>query len=125
MTILIAQYVGPAILAVGLGIFLSKNYYKQVYRNLESETLAVLMGGLVTLVAGIAIVLNHNDWTNLNAGIITFLGYTCVLKGLALIIMPNTVDAIGNTIADSNLFPFLATLATALGIYITYFAYFV
>lgn len=125
MTILIAQYVGPAIFAVGLGIFLSKNYYTQVYRNLESETLAVLMGGLVTLVAGIAIVLNHNDWTSFNAGLITFLGWACVVKGLALIIMPNTVDAIGNKMADSTLFPFLALTATAVGGYVTYFAYFV
>lgn len=125
MTILIAQYVGPAIFAVGLGIFFSKKYYTQVYRNLESETLAVLMGGLVTLVAGIAIVLNHNDWTSFNTGLITFLGWACVLKGLALIIMPNTVDTIGDMIADSNLFPFLAAVTTALGMYITYFAYFV
>lgn len=123
VTILIAKFVGPVILAVGVGIFFSKNYYTKVYRNLESETLAVLMGGISILIAGIAIVLNHNRWDSFIAGVITFIGWASILKGLLLISAPKTVDMFGDMVADSKLFPFMATFATVVGAYVSYIAY--
>lgn len=124
MTILIAKFVGPVILAVGLGIFFSRNYYTKVYRNLESETLAVLMGGISILSAGIAIVLNHNVWNTFAAGVISFLGWASILKGLCLLIAPKIADSLGDMVADSKLFPYIATLATVCGAYVTYLGYF-
>lgn len=125
MTILIAKFVGPVILAVGVGIFLSRNYYIKVYRNLENETLAVLMGGISILVAGIAIVLNHNMWDSFAAGLISFLGWMSVLKGVLLIMMPKTVDMFGDMVANSKFFSVTAVLATVCGVYVTYIAYFI
>ncbi len=123
MTILIAKFVGPVILAVGVGIFLSRNYYIKVYRNLESETLAVLMGGISILVAGIAIVLNHNMWDSFAAGLVSFLGWMSILKGVLLIVMPKTVDMFGDMVANSKFFSVAAVLATVCGVYVTYIAY--
>lgn len=123
VTILIAKFVGPVILAVGVGIFFSRNYYTKVYRNLESETLAVLMGGISILIAGIAILLTHNRWDSFTAGVITFIGWASILKGLLLIVAPKTVDRFGDMMADSRLFPFMAAFATAVGAYVSYVAY--
>lgn len=123
VTILIAKFVGPVILAVGVGIFFSKNYYTKVYRNLENETLAVLMGGISILVAGIAIVMYHNTWDSFVAGIISFIGWASIVKGLLLVIAPKTVDMFGDIVADSKFFPFMAAFATAVGAYISYVAY--
>lgn len=123
MTLLLAKFIGPVILAVGAGIFFSKNYYTKVYRNLENETLAVLMSGIITLVAGITIVLNHNVWDSFTACIVTFVGWASILKGFFLIVVPNTVDRIGDMVAEANLFPFMATLAIACGGYVSYIAY--
>lgn len=124
LTIFIAQLAGPAILAVGLGIFFSPSYYGKVYRNLQNETLGVFMGGLTILVAGIAIIINHNLWDSFAAGAVTFIGWASIAKGLALIIVPNTVDKFGDIMADSKAFPYLAVLAAGVGACISYFAYF-
>jgi hypothetical protein len=43
ITIFLAQIWGPVILAVGIGVFTSRSYYLKVYRDLEKETLAVLL----------------------------------------------------------------------------------
>lgn len=123
VTILIAKFVGPVVLAVGLGIFFSRNYYTKVYRNLESETLAVFMGGITILIAGIAIVLNHNVWTTFEAGVISFIGWASIAKGLLLVIAPKTVDMFGDMVADSKFFPVIAFLATLCGGYLSYIAY--
>ena len=123
LTILIAKFVGPVVLAVGLGIFFSKNYYTKVYRQLENETLAVLMSGIGILIAGIAIVLNHNIWNTFMAGVISFIGWASILKGVLLIAAPKTVDMFGDMVADSKIFPFIAAFATACGAYVSYIAY--
>lgn len=122
-TIFLAQLIGPAVLAVGLGIFFSRSYYNKVYRGLQNETLAVLMGGLTVLIAGIVIVLTHNVWDSLLAGIISLIGWLSILKGLMLIILPRWVDKIGDSVADSKWFPTAAVIYTLVGAYISYAAY--
>jgi len=64
ITTFLAQIWGPIILAVGLGVFISRNYYMRIYRDLEKETLAVLVFGMVAMAAGIAQVSVHNIWNN-------------------------------------------------------------
>ncbi len=123
LTILIAKYVGPVVLLVGVGIFFSKSYYTRVYKNLEQETLAVLMGGISILVAGITVVTYHNIWDSFASGVISFIGWASILKGVLLIVLPKTVDSFGDLIADSKLFPVMAILATTCGAYVTYVGY--
>lgn len=123
VTIFIAKFAGPIILAVGVGVFFSRNYYVKVYRNLEQETLAVLMGGISILAGGIAIVLYHNKWDSLVAGIVSFIGWASIAKGIILISFPKTVDKFGDMVANSKLFPFVGTLATLCGAYLSYVAY--
>jgi predicted MFS family arabinose efflux permease len=124
LTVSLAQFIGPVMLAVGLGIFVSRNYYEKVYRHLEQETLAVLMSGIIALVVGIAIVLSHNYWHSLLAGIVSLVGWLSITKGLLLIIAPRTVDRIGDSMSSKKgWFTFAAILYTAIGVYVSYMAY--
>ena len=123
LTIFIAQLAGPAMLAVGLGIYLSRNYYMKVYRHLESETLAVLMSGLIALTIGIAIVLNHNLWDSFLATFVTLVGWLSILKGLLLIIVPRMVDKIGDSMANTQWFSFVGAFYTVIGAYASYLVY--
>lgn len=124
LTVSLAQYIGPVMLAVGLGIFFSKNYYEKVYRHLEQETLSVLMSGIIAVVVGIAIVLHHNFWHSLLAGIVSLIGWLSIAKGLLLIIVPKVVDQIGDWMADKKgWFKFAAILYTVIGAYVSYMAY--
>lgn len=124
LTIILAQFMGPVMLAVGLGIFFSRPYYERVYRHLENETLAVLMSGIVALVVGIAIVLNHNYWHSLLAGLVSLVGWMSVAKGLLLIITPTAVDKIGDWAANKKgWFTSAAVLYVVLGLYMAYMVY--
>lgn len=122
-TILIAQFVGPVILAVGIGVFFSRNYYVKIYRNLEQETLAVLMGGISILVAGIAMVMYHNKWDSFTSGLVSFIAWASIVKGIILISFPQMANKFGDMVADSRLFGFVSIFATACGAYLSYIAY--
>lgn len=123
-TLFLAQLIGPTMLAVGVGIFFSKNYYAKVYRNLENETLAVLMSGIAALVIGIVMVTTHNVWEGFVATVVTLVGWLSIVKGLLLIISPRTVDRIGDRLsANPSLFPIIGTVYAVLGAIISYVAY--
>lgn len=122
-TLFLAQLMGPVMLAVGLGIFFSRAYYMKVYRHLENETLAVLMSGIVALVAGIVIVMNHNIWGGFIPTVVTLVGWLSIAKGLLLIIFPQVVDRIGDRLSVSGWFPVIGSIYALLGAFISYAAY--
>lgn len=124
-TIFLAQLWGPILLVLGIGIFTSRQYYKKVYRDLEQETLAVMMtaGGLMAV--GIAQVLAHNVWAGIPASIVTLLGWLTLAKGLALALLPKAIDGWGNRVAASkNFFPVMGVAMAALGLYLGWVGYF-
>jgi hypothetical protein len=86
--------------------------------------LAVLVSGIAALVIGLLIVMNHNVWQGSVAIIVTLVGWLSIGKGLLLVILPRTVDKIGDWMAAKDgWFTFAAVLYTTLGAYVTYAAY--
>lgn len=124
ITVLIAQLFGPVLIAMGAGIFFNRNYYSQVYRDLEKETLAVFVTGIATLVVGIAIVTNHNLWDSFAAGFISLIGWLSIAKGIALLVFPRWIDGIAEWVANSMVFAVAGVAAAAVGAYITWVGYF-
>ena|SRR3989338_2818129 len=124
ITTFLAQIWGPIILAVGLGVFISRNYYMRIYRDLEKETLAVLVFGMVAMAAGIAQVSVHNIWNNLPQVIISIFGWALLLKGTLFIVAPKLVDRSGDWAADSKLVPVVGGFMLLVGAYLSWIGYF-
>lgn len=123
-TIFLAKLWGPAILAVGLGVFVSRSYYIKIYRDLEKDALAVLLFGMVAMTAGIAHILFHNVWGTFSQGFISFLGWGLFIKGTLFVVAPNFVDKAGNFWINKHLIPFAGLLTLIGGGYLTWIAYF-
>jgi hypothetical protein len=123
LTIFLAKLIGPAVLVVGLGMFFSRAYYAKAYRNLEKETLGILLSGLTALVIGIVIVINHNSWDNPLAGFVSLVGWLSIGKGVMLVIFPKMVDKVGDAIAKSFWVRSGAVIYSIAGAYITYLAF--
>lgn len=120
----LSQIWGPVLLAIGLGIFVSRDYYLKIYQDLEKETLAVLLFGMVAMSAGIAQILYHNVWGNLNEVIISLMGWGLLLKGAAFAIVPKLVDRGADWQASSKLIPLSGAVVLVLGAYLSWIAYF-
>lgn len=122
-TVFLAQMWGPTILAVGLGVFMSRSYYIKIYRDLEKDVLAVLVFGMAGMAAGIAHVLYHNTWGSAPEIVISLLGWGLLLKGAMFLIVPTFVDTVGDAWAHKQLIPVAGTLSLIVGAYLTWFAY--
>ena len=120
----LAKLWGPAILAVGIGIFVSRSYYVKIYRDLEKDPLAVLLFGMVGMTAGIAHILTHNVWGSFIEGVVSFLGWALLVKGTLFVVAPNFVDKAGNYWVDKKLISFAGILTLIGGVYLSWVAYF-
>ena len=120
----LAQIWGPILLALGVGVYLSPSYYVKVYRNLENETLAVMMAGIAALAVGIVQVMYHNVWATLPEIVLSLLGWATLLKGLMLLAYPKMANDFGDMVAEGNFFRIAAGVSIVLGGYLTYLAYF-
>ncbi len=123
LTIFLASIWGPALLAVGLGIFISRKYYVRMYHELEKETLAVLCFGMLAITAGIAQIHFHNVWNTFTQIVVSLLGWATLLKGFAMVIAPGFVDRGGDWTVKSKILPFSGALMVILGIYLSWVGY--
>lgn len=123
-TTFLAQVWGPAVLAVGLGIFISRNYYIKIYKDLDKNTLAVLLFGIVMIVVGIIQVGMHNVWGSLSEVVLSLIGWGTLVKGFAFTIVPNLVAKAGDWEVHSGLVPAAGALTLIVGIYLTWVGYF-
>jgi predicted MFS family arabinose efflux permease len=111
------------ILAVGVGVFVSRAYYIRIYRDLEKETLAVLLFGMIAMTVGILHVMSHNVWETFPQIVVSILGWGLLLKGASFIISPNWVDKVGDRWVNMQLVPYTGVAMLLLGAYLTWFAY--
>lgn len=124
ITIFLAQLWGPALLAMGVGIYVSRGYYTKIYRDIEKEPLALLLFGFVGMAAGIAHIQAHNVWGNLPEIVISFFGWALLAKALVFLIKPKLADEWGNKISGNNMIPTATAIAVILGGYLTWVGYF-
>ena len=123
ITLFLAQLWGPVILAVGIGVFVSRTYYIKIYRDLEKDTLAVLLFGMVAMTAGIAHILFHNVWDTFPQVLVSLLGWGLLIKGTFFIIAPKLVDKAGDSWINMKLIPFAGGSMLLIGAYLTWFSY--
>ncbi len=122
-TIFLAQVWGPTILAVAVGIFVSRAYYLKIYRDLEQNSLSVLVFGMIAMVAGIVQVLAHNVWETFPQIVVSFLGWALLLKGLLFLVAPGFVDRAGDKWVSLKMIPLAGIISLVIGVYLTWFGF--
>jgi hypothetical protein len=123
-TLFLASIWGPVILAVAVGIFTSRKYYVKIYRDLEKDSLAMLVFGMVAMTAGLIHVQIHSVWDTLPQILVSLLGWGILLKGAAFLVAPRFVDASGDWAANANLVNVAGGIALIMGGYLSWLAYF-
>lgn len=122
-TIFLAQIWGPVVLAVGIGIFVSRDYYIKIYRDLEKEKFAALVFGMMALAAGAAHIGAHNTWGTLPEIVISLLGWGLFIKGAMLTIAPKLADKAGDWTVKSKMVPSAGGFALLVGVYLSWLGY--
>ena len=94
-SIFLAKLIGPLLLAVGIGIFVNGAVYRLLADEFLRSRALIYLSGLLTMAAGLAIVLTHNVWRADWAVIITILGWLLLIGGAFRIVMPQGTERIG------------------------------
>lgn len=123
LTVFLAQLWGPVILAVAVGMYVSRSQYQRLYRDLEKAPLAVLLFGMIAMAAGIVHVSAHMAWDSLAQSIVSLLGIGLLAKGVAFIVFPKLVDQKGDWVAGKKLVPLVALMMLLVGGYLTWVGY--
>jgi len=103
---LLAKLIGPPFLAVGLGLLLNqKTYWDMIDEVIRHPSpignLLIYLSGLLSMVAGLAMVNVHPSWTRDWRVVITILGWLFVLGGIVRIVLPDIILKLGSTLYGS------------------------
>ena len=90
-SIFLAKLIGPVMLAIGSALLINARGYRAMARGVPAQPRADLSRRLITLPAGLAIVLTHNVWTADWRVIITLLGWLASIGGASASCVPQHV----------------------------------
>ena len=125
-SIFIARIFGPVLVTVALGLMVNRKTYQAVMSEYFENAALVYFGGLISLVIGILVMLNHNIWVSQWPVIITVFGWMGFVKGVFLIISPNSMVKLTEAYAkNTTLLVIHSILILALGIFLTAKGYFI
>jgi len=119
LTMMLASYIGPILLVLGLGFLVSKDYYRKVYKRLDDETLAMYLITILMLVFGLFVVTNHNLWGSLEEVIVSVIGWGTLIKGIILGIAPRHFEKLGEKWVTAGLINAYGVIMVVVGAYLT------
>jgi hypothetical protein len=123
-SLFLARLLGPLFIVIAVGMLANQGlYHAMIGEFLESDAL-IYLSGLLSLVAGLAIVNVHNCWAVDWRLIITILGWLMVIGGVIRIVLPRVVVGIGMTIyGPPAAIIVVAVVALVLGAFLSWKGY--
>jgi cytochrome bd-type quinol oxidase subunit 2 len=84
----IAGLVGPSMLLIAAVVLVNIKLFPRLVDEILLNPLLVILAGIITFVAGLAIVRAHNRWEKGWPVIITLIGWLCIIGGLVRSMFP-------------------------------------
>ncbi|MFH1395460.1 MAG: hypothetical protein ABIH09_04810 [Candidatus Omnitrophota bacterium] len=124
-SLFIARIFGVLYLVVGIGMLVNRKNFLKIMDDFCSNAALVLVGGMFALIVGLAIILTHNVWVWHWILIITVIGWLGLIKGIWIIIFPNSVSGFMQSYQkNENLVVAHSLVALVLGAVLTFFGFF-
>jgi hypothetical protein len=122
--VLIARLVGPLFVVIGLGVLLNARFYQgAIIEAVHSPTL-VYLSGIASLLAGLAILNAHREWTAGWPVIITILGWLCVIGGIVRIVLPRVIERFATSIYSTpTALMIVGAIVLVVGGYLSFVSY--
>lgn len=119
----LAQWWGFSLAIISFSLLLKPKNISHFFGLIE-DTKNLLPFGIVNLIAGIALVLTYNVWALQWQVVVTILGWAVLVRGLALLLVPETVVHIAHSLRKAGwIHPLLAALVS-LGSWLAYMGMF-
>jgi F0F1-type ATP synthase membrane subunit a len=121
---LIAGLIGPALVAAGFALLVNRQVFPEMMTQLSQNYAVIFLSGILSLVAGIAIVRVHNIWTGGWPVIITIFGWLLILGGLVRMWFPQKASNIAASFSNDPPFLLVAgVIVLLIGAFLSFKAY--
>jgi hypothetical protein len=123
-SLFLARLIGPTFVAIALGMLINFGMYESMIAEALHTGVLFYLSGLLSLLAGLAIVNLHNMWCADWRAILTILGWLMTIGGIIRIVMPQVAVAIGSTIYGGRTSTItVALIIGALGVFVSFKGY--
>lgn len=123
-SILIAKLIGPVMLAVGVAVLVNGRAFRGMAEEFMTNHALMFISGLLTMLAGVAIVVTHNVWAADWRGLITLFGWLTAIGGATRLIAPQFVVQRGRAMMKQSYMPAAAgAIWVAIGLIFCFFGY--
>ena len=124
-SIFLARLIGPCALALGLALVVQGSGFRAVASEFMASPALLFLSGIITLPAGLAIVLTHNVWTPDWRVVITIVGWLAVVTGAIRMIFPQQAAAKARGLIAQPLIPKIgAAIWLAIGALLCFYGYY-
>ena len=119
-SLFLSRLLGPTFVAIALGMLINLGMYESLIAEALHPGILFYLSGLLSLLAGLAIVNLHNTWCMDWRVIITVLGWLMTIGGIVRIVLPQVAITIGSTIYSGRASTIVAALIVgALGAFLS------
>ena len=123
-SLFLARLLGPTFVVIALAMLINLGMYESMIAEALHPGILFYLSGLLSLLAGLAIVNLHNTWHSNWRVIITVLGWLMTIGGIIRIVLPQVAIAIGSTIYSGRASTIVAALIVGtLGAFLSFKGY--
>jgi uncharacterized membrane protein len=123
-SIFLARLIGPLFLAVGIGALVNRATFRALADEFLRSDALIYLAGVLTMTAGLAIVISHSLWTADWRVAITILGWLATIGGAVRIICPQLSQRMGRAVLSKPFaLPAAGAVYIALGAFFVLFGY--
>ena len=125
-SIFLAKLIGPLALALGVALLVHGAGFRTIANEFLASPALIFLSGIITLPAGLAIVLTHNVWTTADWRVlVTIVGWLALVTGAVRMIAPQWVATRGRKIFANPMTPKIgAAIWLAVGAILCFYGYF-
>ena len=120
----IAGLMGPTLIAMAAALIINLNSISALVEPVARDPALILLSGVLSFVAGLAIVRIHNHWAGDWAVLVTILGWLLLVGGLVRILFPIWLAGMAANLAQNTGFiAGEAVVSLVIGAFLSYKAY--
>lgn len=120
LSVYLARVWGLGSVLTCAGLLLNQSGFINMMEHLQADNISILIAGIVALGIGIAQVAGFNSWTADYRGVVTFLGWVSLLKGIAIIFVSGYMAAFAHVVIKEAWYMTLVGLWLIVGAYLCY-----
>jgi hypothetical protein len=122
LTIFLGRLLGLFFVLMALAMLINRHTTVEAVADFMHDPPPLMIAGMISLAAGLAIVLGHNRWSGgALAVVVTLLGWIFLVRGLMILCLPReTLVRVFEKLGFDQHFHFYVAITLVIGLYLTY-----